>query len=111
MASIIDDKKVILHLTPITTELVDGEIQYRVFGDEGLEVGLPQVSIRQMSTMVEVQNGEMLVIGGLIDNVTRNTGNFAPIVGNIPVIKYLFGAEEKISERRELVILLNPKIL
>lgn len=111
MASVLDNKKIILHLTPITTNLEGDEIPYRTFGDEGLEVGLPRVNIRQMSTMVEVEDGEMLIIGGLIDSVEGKTGSFAPIVGSIPVIKYLFGVEEKRMEKRELVILLAPKII
>jgi general secretion pathway protein D/MSHA biogenesis protein MshL len=111
MASVLENKNIILHLTPITTNLVGDEIPYRTFGDEGLEVGLPQINIRQMSTMVEVEDGEMLIIGGLIDSVEGKTGSFAPIVGSIPVIKYLFGVEEKRMEKRELVILLAPKII
>lgn len=111
MASIIDNKKVILHLTPVTTNLINDTIPYRTFGNEGLEVGLPQISVREMSTMVEVEDGEMLIIGGLIDSVEGKTGSFAPIVGNIPVIKYLFGVEEKTMQKRELVILLTPKII
>ncbi len=110
MASIIDDNSVILHLTPVTTDLLDDKIEYRQFGD-GLEVGLPRVGIREMSTMVEVHNGEMLIIGGLIDKVEGKQGKFAPIVGDIPIIKYLFGYEEKRMEKRELVILLTPKII
>jgi general secretion pathway protein D/MSHA biogenesis protein MshL len=111
MASVLDNKKIILHLTPITTNLEGDDIPYRTFGDEGLEVGLPRVNIRQMSTMVEVQDGEMLIIGGLIDSVEGKSGSFAPIVGSIPVIKYLFGVEEKRKEKRELVILLAPKVI
>ena len=111
MATIIDDKKIILHLTPVTTNLVGGAIPYRTFGNEGLEVGLPQVSMREMSTMVEVQDGEMLIIGGLIDSVESNNGSFAPLVGSIPIVKYLFGVEEKIKQKRELVILLSPKVI
>ena len=111
MASIIDNKKVILHLTPVTTNLINETIPYRTFGNEGLEVGLPQISVREMSTMVEVEDGEMLIIGGLIDSVEGKTGSFAPIVGNIPVIKYLFGVEEKTMQKRELVILLTPKVM
>ncbi|HEB50610.1 MAG TPA: pilus (MSHA type) biogenesis protein MshL [Desulfobulbus sp.] len=110
MASIIDDNSVILHLTPVTTDLLDDKIEYRQFGD-GLEVGLPRVGIREMSTMVEVNNGEMLIIGGLIDKVEGKQGKFAPIVGDIPLLKYLFGYEEKRMEKRELVILLTPKII
>ena len=110
MASIVDDDSVILHLTPITTNLVGEEIENRQFGD-GLEVGLPKVNVREMSTMVKVHNGEMLIIGGLIDSVDAKQGQFAPVVGNIPFIKYLFGVEEKRKEKRELVILLTPRVI
>jgi general secretion pathway protein D/MSHA biogenesis protein MshL len=110
LASILNDDSVILHLTPITTDLVGDEIEYREFAD-GLQVGLPQVQIREMSTMVQVNNGEMLIIGGLIDSIEGKTGEFAPIVGDIPFIRYLFGVEEKRLEKRELVILLTPKII
>ena len=64
-----------------------------------------------MSTTVRVKNGEMLVIGGLITDVQDNKGEFAPVVGKIPVIKYLFGYEEKVSQKRELIILLKPIII
>ncbi|MBM9536603.1 type II and III secretion system protein [Desulfobulbus alkaliphilus] len=111
MASIIDNRRVTLHLTPITTNLVGDTIQYRSFGDDGLVVGLPEIRVRQMSTMVDVEDGEMLIIGGLIDSVESSSGKFAPLVGRIPVVKYLFGVEEKRMERRELVILLTPTIL
>ncbi len=113
VASIVDDDSVILHLTPITTDLipVNGQdIYYRTFGD-GLEVGLPKVGIREMSTMVQVNNGEMLIIGGLIDSVESKTGDFAPILGDIPILRYLFGVEEKTMEKRELVILLTPRVI
>jgi MSHA type pilus biogenesis protein MshL len=110
LASIIDNESVILHLTPVTTDLVNDVIEYREFGI-GLSVGLPQVQIREMSTMVQVNNGEMLIIGGLIDSIEAKDSAFAPIVGNIPLVKYLFGFEEKRMEKRELVILLTPKII
>ncbi len=115
MASILDDKKVILHLTPITTDLEDldsnGSIKMTSIGNGAIELGLPKVRIREMSTMVQVEDGEMLIIGGLIDSTDTKTGSFAPGLGSIPVIKYLFGVEEKNMQKRELVILLTPKII
>jgi MSHA type pilus biogenesis protein MshL len=111
MASIIDDDSVILHLTPITTDLVGDTIEYRQVGFTGTEIGLPVVQVREMSTLVQVNNGEMLIIGGLIASVEGKTGEFAPVVGDIPLIRYLFGVEEKRMEKRELVILLTPRII
>lgn len=117
VASVIDNKKVILHLTPITTDLENldsnGDIRMTTIGeaDTAMSLGLPKVKVREMSTMVEVSNGEMLIIGGLIDSTEGNTGSFAPGVGDIPVLKYLFGYEEKKMQKRELVILLTPTII
>ncbi len=117
MASILDENKVILHLTPITTDLAnatsDGEVPITTIGEgeTAMSLGLPQVKVREMSTMVEVENGEMLIIGGLIDSIEGKTGAFAPGLGSIPVVKYLFGVEEKTLQKRELVILLTPRII
>ena len=109
-ATILDDNEVIMNLVPVTSELEE-PIEYKRVGLEGAEVGLPIVNVREMSTTVRVKDGEMLVIGGLIDEVEDTQGNFAPIVGKIPVIRYLFGYEEKVKQKRELIILLRPKII
>ncbi|MGD9947389.1 MAG: pilus (MSHA type) biogenesis protein MshL [Desulfobulbus sp.] len=117
MASVLDTNRVVLHLTPITTDIenldANGDISMTTVGsgDTAISLGLPKVKVREMSTMVEVHNGEMLIIGGLIDSITGNNGSFAPVLGDIPVLKYLFGYEEKTIQKRELVILLTPRII
>ena len=112
MATIVDDNSVIMQLTPITTEIIGGVIAEKRFGqNDEMLVGLPEIGVRQMSTIVQVSNGEMLIIGGLIDSVQDSSEKFAPVVGKIPLIKYLFGVEEKNIRKRELVILLSPQII
>lgn len=107
-ATILNDDEVIMNLVPVTSQLEE-PIEYKAVGLG--EVGLPIVNVREMSTTVKVKNGEMLVIGGLIDNTTDTQGEFLPILGSIPLLKYMFGHEEKIQEKRELIILLKPTIL
>lgn len=107
-ATINNDDEIILNLVPVTSELQE-PIEYRNVGLG--QVGLPIVNIREMSTTVKVQDQEMLVIGGLISDVDQSSGNFIPGVGDIPVMKYLFGYEEKIKRKRELIILLRPRII
>jgi len=109
-ATVLDDNEVILNLVPVTSELLE-PIEYRDVGTLGATVGLPIVNVREMSTTVRVKNGEMLVIGGLISDVKDSQGEFAPVVGSIPLIKYLFGYEEKTNQKRELIILLKPSII
>ncbi len=107
-ANILDEKEVILNLVPVTSELVE-PIEYRTIGLG--EVGLPIINLREMSSTVRVKNGEMLVIGGLISSSAENEGTFLPGTRNLSFFKYLFGSEEKTSRKRELIILLKPKII
>jgi len=108
--TILENNNIVLNLVPLTSNLEE-PIEYRDIGNNGMQVGLPKVQLREMSTTVRVKNGEMLVIGGLIDNYTTNDSAFAPVVGKIPIIKYLFGNETKINHKRELIILLRPIII
>lgn len=107
-ANVLDDKEIIMNLVPVTSDLEE-PIDYKTIGLG--EVGLPIVNVREMSTTVKVKDGEMLMIGGLIDNTDETTGEFAPVLGDIPILRYLFGYEEKVQEKRELIILLKPTII
>ncbi len=109
-ATVLGKDEIIMNLVPIISELEE-PIEYRDVGNLGGTVGLPIINVREMSTTVKVVDGEMLVIGGLISDRKDDTGAFAPGLGDIPGLKYLFGYEEKISQKRELIILLKPRII
>ncbi len=102
------DDEVIMNLVPITSELLE-PIEYVNVG-EG-KVGLPIINKREMSTTVKVKNGSMLVVGGLISESEASEGDFIFGTENIPYLKYLFGYEEKQKSKRELIILLRPRII
>lgn len=106
-----DDNEIIMTIVPVTSVLEE-PIEYRQFGGEGAEVGLPIINVREMSSMVQVKDGEMLVIGGLISSVESTEGNnLFPGLADVPVLKYLTGYETKVMQKRELIILLRPRIL
>jgi general secretion pathway protein D/MSHA biogenesis protein MshL len=109
-ATVLGKDEIIMNLVPITSELEE-PIEYRDIGFDGGIVGLPIVNVREMSTTVKVKGGEMLVIGGLISDTTKKTGAFAPGLGKIPVLKYLFGHEETQHIKSELIILLRPRLI
>ncbi len=104
-----DDNEIIMNLVPVTSVLEE-PIEYRNFGEA--EVGLPVINLREMSSMVKVKDGEMLVIGGLISTVESKEGNnLFPGLSDVPVLKYLTGYETKKMVKRELIILLRPRII
>jgi general secretion pathway protein D/MSHA biogenesis protein MshL len=115
MASIQGDDEVLLHITPITTELQE-PIEYKDFYDTttgGLSasVGLPRVAIRELTTMARVKNGEFLIVGGLIDKKEGNDDNGVPFLERLPLIGYAFKHTKEFTNKRELIILLRPEII
>jgi len=108
VATIGDNNEIILSLTPVTSQLSE-PIEYKVFGTN--QVGLPKVSLREMNTIVRVKSGEMLVVGGLIDNTSTYSDNHVSGLGKIPGIGKLFRNNGTVSSKKELVILLRPRII
>lgn len=110
IATILDTDEVVLTLTPVTSQ-VETPIEYRQFGNLGSEVGLPKVAIREMTTLVRVRNGEMLIVGGLIDGVQDYAESNVPGMRDLPGGKKIFGQSGTNKYRKELVILLRPVII
>ncbi len=110
VASIVDDNEIILNLTPVTSQLEGGEVPYETFGN-ALKVGLPVIKVREVNTSVRVKNGEMLVVGGLIDNTESGGNTKVPLLGDLPLVGKLFTSESVADTRKELVVLLKPTVL
>jgi len=107
-----DNGEVSLTVTPIVSDLV--RLDDRTIGKVGentIQISLPTVDLRELSTTVKVKDGQMVVIGGLIQNRDKLQDSQVPVLGNIPLIGYLFKSRESVKERTELIIMLQPRIL
>ena len=71
----------------------------------------PDLNRRQLSSVVTVKDGNRIILGGLINTKNTNKSNKVPILGDIPVVSYLFKYEEKIKTVEELVIIIEPHII
>ena len=110
VCNVLGDDEVVLYLTPVISKLKE-PIEYKVIGETNLQIGLPRVKLRQMSTMAKVRDGDLLILGGLINEVSTNNSSEIPLLGKIPWVKWAFRNEIKSKERRELVIILRPHII
>ncbi|AWN17312.1 type II secretion system secretin GspD [Salinisphaera sp. LB1] len=66
---------------------------------------------RTLQTAVEVQNGQILVLGGLIDNNVQVTHNQVPVLGDIPILGSLFRFNAVDRNKRNLLNFIRPTIL
>ncbi len=72
---------------------------------------IPNIDHQLLQTKITVPNGAILVLGGLISDSEQKSNTGVPILSKIPVIKYLIGTNSKTKSRRELVILLQARII
>jgi general secretion pathway protein D len=68
-------------------------------------------SKRTISTNVMVNDGELLVLGGLIDESQSSIETKVPILGDIPYLGVLFRSTSKSSENKVLMVFIRPTIL
>jgi type IV pilus secretin PilQ/predicted competence protein len=72
---------------------------------------VPIINKRKAETQVLVREGDRLVIGGVTQNVQQKTVRKVPLMGDIPVLGWLFKQREDFETGRELVVFLTPSIL
>ncbi|MDH4943547.1 pilus (MSHA type) biogenesis protein MshL [Sulfurimonas sp. C5] len=71
----------------------------------------PDLTRRQLSSVVTVKDGNRIILGGLINTKNSVDSNKVPLLGDIPVLNYLFKYEEDVKEVQELVIIIEPHII
>ena len=75
------------------------------------EAVLPVLSTQTTFTKVMIKDTETLVIGGLVRDKTTDTINKIPILGDIPLLGYLFKHKAKTVEKKNLLIFITPTIV
>jgi general secretion pathway protein D len=76
-----------------------------------LATNTPTTFTRKAQTTVIVQNGNTLVMGGIIGDDVEDTSNKVPWLGEIPVLGWLFKSEGQNVKRVNLYIFLTPRII
>jgi type IV pilus assembly protein PilQ len=72
---------------------------------------VPIINRRKAETQVLVREGDRLVIGGVTQNVQQKTIRKVPVMGDVPILGWLFKQREDFETGRELVVFLTPAIL
>lgn len=71
----------------------------------------PTINTKTLSTNTIVANGEVLALGGLIQNQITNAETETPILGKIPILGWLFKNKASSIAKANLLILICPRIL
>jgi len=96
---------VTLDISPVITSLLDTK------SSADGSTTAPVLDIKQASTLVRVNNGDTIVIGGLIQTSSAKTTRKIPLLGDIPLLGKLFQGKFDAKQKKELVIFLTPTIV
>jgi len=105
-----DDGRIEILLNPMQSDVDPASLQLVQTGGGNL-ISLPKVSYKGLTTTLNVGNGDVAVVGGLIDQRTSSNDRGVPGVSDIPVFGKLFDNENKVHGSRELVIVLRARVL
>jgi type IV pilus assembly protein PilQ len=72
---------------------------------------VPSIDTRSISTQVLVNDGQTVVLGGIMETEQRNSEKKVPFLGDVPGLGALFRTRSKSDSRAELLIFVTPKIL
>lgn len=102
-----EDGTIVLHVHPTISKVEDQE---KIITISGQDVNLPLAfsTIRESDSVITAKNGQIVVIGGLIQNRNVDENASVPFFGDIPLLGELFKQKGKSTEKTELVILLRP---
>ena len=73
--------------------------------------GIPSIDTNKVTTQVLVENGGTVVIGGVYLQAKSEGVDKVPLLGDIPVLGYLFRRSSKIDNKSELLVFITPKII
>lgn len=78
---------------------------------QALGGSVPSIDTRKVESQVLVNNGETVVLGGVFEQTKAKGNNKVPLLGDIPLLGYLFQENSTSTIKRELLIFVTPQIL
>ena len=100
--TIIDDDLIRLQIVPELSAINSGN----AVG------GVPGVDVRRVQTLVELREGQTIVLGGLFSRRQQAEVTRVPLLGEIPIVgSYLFNSKQATEDETELLIVVTPEIV
>jgi general secretion pathway protein D len=110
------DTGVILSVTPRINE--SGRVQLEIEQEVSSvvktttsSIDSPTIQQRRVKTTVVVRDGEVLALGGMIQNQVSKTSSQIPLLGDLPGLGAMFSNKDNTVNKTELIILITPRVV
>ncbi len=81
------------------------------FGSRIEENAPPNINSREFSSIIRVEDQDIVVLGGLEEQVKDDSGTGVPLLSRIPIIKWLFSSRRREDSKSKLTVLIKPTII
>lgn len=105
-----EDGHVTLHVHP-TVSTVSTNTQNLTVGGQPQSYPLASSTIRESDSIIRAENGQFVVIGGLMQDKTGEVITGVPLLKDIPFVGAAFRQTSQLAKKTELVILLRPLVM
>lgn len=105
------NEMVTLHVRPTVSRVEDQNKTIELGEDNTFNLPLALSTSRQSDSIVRARSGQVVVIGGLLQNSNDNTDAEVPWLSALPFVGNLFKQQRKALEKSELVILMRPQVV
>lgn len=108
----IDDKgRITLHVRP-SVSVVTEKVKNIDAGEAGkLTLPLASSAVSETDSIVQVEDGRIVAIGGMMKQSFDGSANRVPGIGRVPLLGYFFGNTNQSASKSELVILIKPTVI
>jgi len=106
--------KVTPQITPDNRIILDLDVKDDAVGTVVVTSGgvnVPSIDTREIATQVLVNDGQTVVLGGILTTTQREDDTKVPYLGDIPVLGHLFKTTSHKDDKDELMIFITPKIV
>lgn len=101
---------VILHVHPVVSQVTD-QLKELTVGDEAFSLPLAFRDIRESDSIVRARDGQVIVLGGLMQELNSARRTDRPGLADVPVLNLFFKHRRDQEEKTELVILMRPVVV
>ncbi|RLA05819.1 MAG: pilus (MSHA type) biogenesis protein MshL [Gammaproteobacteria bacterium] len=105
-----DENNIILHVHPSISKVEDQEKRLTL-GDERITLPLARSTIRESDSIIRARSGQIVVIGGLMQTLSKDSDAGIPYLMDVPGAGYLFKQQDMENRKTELIILIRAVIV
>jgi general secretion pathway protein D len=106
-----DDESVLLNLRPTISRTIGPGKQDPNPQLVNVVSIIPEIQTREMESLIRVNNGDIAVMGGLMQDDVDNRNATVPGAASLPLVGYLFQQRNETARKTELVVFVRPVVI